>query len=762
MKRFYIWLFLILFFQNPTCFSQPTAEELLAFRIQDGDFQPVKTANWVLDGAVKVFLPPVDTPDILIRIEEAISQGIDIDIIHTGGYWPYYPLVRDDAKSGIPPAESEMIRAVASSVHQHKIRLVFGVTPYAPVALVRQHPEWMVYPIEEDSITQQANLDLTAPEHWHLRALGLNSPYGDYLIECLAEAMAEYGFDGYSFDGLYHPFINYAPYEKELFQKESGRPFPRQVDLHDLDYRIYLYWADEKLEQWYRKLHERLRQVRADAAIYTWTTNAGRYGHFLTSPRVMSTRMNQLFDCPVQEWWLDEVNLGASVVPYFGAAYVRSVGSAAGACEPYLMTRGNPYCTESFPPHELFCRCMGAITNGAFTPLSFTAGPKTTYEVLRQIALRKPWLVHTRPLPWAALLVSEQTRQFYNPQQIVNGYLAHPLGVYRAALEGHLNLTLINDWDLIPEKLAPFRVLILANAACLSNSQIEAIRHFVSGGGGLVATCDSSRFDMLGRSRGDFALSDLFGVEYQGQITTSAAPVKLDENFARVVDDSYWAQREGIAALRWGGGDIETSELIDIAGMAELVPTAQATFKGPLLKISSPASPMKRAMILFPNAGAEHFPAAAMGPFGKGRVVYLACGLDAAYFNYGFPYQRLVLNHALQWASQVPFGIEVKAPMCVQTTFYQQEDQNGRRILVHLFNGLNTTSGHGLPSVEVPLREEAVAISGIEIRFMDYPVRQFHLEPGNQSISWEQKAGDDVVKIPSLSVHAILVAELEQ
>jgi hypothetical protein len=64
-----------------------------------------------------------------------------------------------------------------------------------------------------------------------------------------------------------------------------------------------------------------------------------RYGHFLTSPRVMSARMNLLFDSPVQEWWLDEVNLGASVVPAFGAAYVRALtGGRTGASEPYIMS----------------------------------------------------------------------------------------------------------------------------------------------------------------------------------------------------------------------------------------------------------------------------------------------------------------------------------------------------------------------------------------------------------------------------------------
>ena len=59
--------------------------------------------------------------------------------------------------------------------------------------------------------------------------------------------------------------------------------------------------------------------------LMSWTVNAGRYGHFLYSPRAMPTRLNLLFDLPMQEWWLDETNLGGSIAPAFGAAYLRAV-----------------------------------------------------------------------------------------------------------------------------------------------------------------------------------------------------------------------------------------------------------------------------------------------------------------------------------------------------------------------------------------------------------------------------------------------------
>jgi hypothetical protein len=295
------------------------------------------------------------------------------------------------------------------------MRVVIGVLPYAPIAYVKEHPEWRLkYSANEKPLDPA--LDLSKFENAGLRSLSLNTPYGDYLIENLAEIFADYGVDGVSFDGNYHPPLNFTPHDVELYRKETGRDFPTKIDLTSDDYKIYLLWADTKLENWYRKLHARLRQVNPQAAVYTWTTNAGRYGHFLTSPRVMSARMNLLFDSPVQEWWLDEVNLGASVVPAFGAAYVRALtGGRTGASEPYIMSHGNPYSASGFPRHELFARCMMAMTNGSITPLAVptAAGKEAGDDTLREIGRRKKWITRATPEPWAALLVSEQTRQFY-------------------------------------------------------------------------------------------------------------------------------------------------------------------------------------------------------------------------------------------------------------------------------------------------------------------------------------------------------------
>jgi hypothetical protein len=333
------------------------------------------------------------------------------------------------------------------------------------------------------------------------------------------------------------------------------------------------------------------------------------------------------------------------------------------------------------------------------------------------------------------------------------------LGVFRVGLEDHLPITLITDQDLTAARLKPYKALILPNAAALSNAQIATIREFVQNGGGLVATCETSLFDELGHPRPNFALSDLFGVDYQGRPAAPNKRAALDANFAIVVNDAYWANRQGAAEMRWGAGDLQTSDLISDPRLKFITNGVQASFKGPMVLMSDPRPPMKRAMLMFPE-GKDPVPCVSMGEQGPGRVVYMAAGFDAANYSYGYPYERVLFSQAIKWVARTPPPVAVEAPMCIQNTVFRQKDAAGERLVVHLCNGLNTTSDHGLPEVDVPLREEAVPIGGIKVRFHQLNPKRIHLEPEGVDLVAVTKDGWTEVSLPPLAVHFMVVAEL--
>ena len=150
-----------------------------------------------------------------------------------------------------------------------------------------------------------------------------------------------------------------------------------------------------------------------------------------------------------------------------------------------------------------------------------------------------------------------------------------------------------------------------------------------------------------------------------------------------------------------------------------------------------------------------------MGDYGKGRVVYMAAGFDAANYNYCYPYQRLFMARAIEWAARSLPNVAVTAPKCIQSTFFRQKDSQGERLIVHLFNGINSTTDHGLPESNVPLRDEVVPVAGIKVRFKNTNANRIHLEPEGVDLTPVTNGEWSEVTIPPLAIHSMVVVELQ-
>lgn len=709
------------------------------------EFQPVQPPAWARRCTRMAYVTPGE-------LEDAAAAGVQA--VHFNLVWPYYPLRRDGG--GLAEADARQLREFVERCHARGIKAILGLPPFLPVNLARKHPEWRVFFEDNDRA-----LHIEPQENDLGTRLGCNQgPWGEYLIELLVELVQDYDLDGYSFDGNYHPPICYAPHAKAAYRRDTGRELPAQADLHDVAYREYLVWRGEQLERHYATMQRRLKAVKPDAVVMSWSVNGGRYGHFLHSPRAMPTRLNLLLDLPMQEWWLDETNLGASVLPAFGVSYLRATtGRRLSASESYLMSRGNPYGTDSFPKLEYLARSRWVMTNGAIPPeaLGWSGHKETALQILRETRELEPYLVEIEDIPWAALLVSEQTRQFYAYRDIAGIFLPPVLGVFRTTYEEHLPLSLLNDWDLQADELAKYRVVVLAGAAALSDRQVQAVREYVARGGGLVATGETSLCDELGRPQQDFALADVFGASYRGRPQAVTTPQAIDVNFAIALDDAYWRQRVGSALLRWPGLELWRDERLQ-----ELTPYRQVRTKGPGVKVA-PGEGTTIAAEFVPDGAppGTFLPGVVTRTFGQGRVVYLATDLAAGYWSYGYPYQRRMLRRVLEWAAGAAPPIAVQAPMSVQTTFYRQRLPEGERWLIHRYNGLNTTGGHGLPAVDVPLREEVVPIHGVTLSWTGRPPRRVTLQPGDRPVPWESAGDRQHVALPPLELHDIVVVEFD-
>jgi hypothetical protein len=115
---------------------------------------------------------------------------------------------------------------------------------------------------------------------------------------------------------------------------------------------------------------------------------------------------------------------------------------------------------------------------------------------------------------------------------------------------------------------------------------------------------------------------------------------------------------------------------------------------------------------------------------------------------------------AVTWAAREPNRLLVHAPMCVQASYFIQTDAEGQRLVVHFFNGLNTTAHHGLPQNDVPLREEHVPIHDMRLRLPVGKWGRLHWQPGNSAVPVTREGDELIVDLPPLSIHAMLVCEM--
>ncbi len=752
-------LLAVLAFSIPAQAQAPDiwAETILPQPFDRAPFRAIKIPAWVQDTlGCGYTLSGMDTK----AREAAAKHGVTIS--EMGFVDPFYAYYDSKLlKKRSPHVPPDRLEKDIAEYKRLGVRILGVYPPCLQGEVYELHPEWRR--IATDT-TEIPTIDMVKFPHGGM--LCLLGPYGDFFIEVLAEIVTRFpDVDAFSFDGLHYGGVCYCQSCREGYRKDAQAEIPN-ADLNEPAFRRYQHWADRKMEDLVKRMQTRLKGIKPDFALVTWTTNAGRWGHFLSIPRNMPTRMNLLLDAPDQEFWLDETNRGTTIVPAFANAYIwATTNHRVAFSEPYILSHGNPYGKDSFPQPEIARRMMLALTYGA-APSIAVSQPENVqddlYATMDDVRKRKSWLTHKSPEPWAALVMSDNTRNFYGRSAglVEDRYMANVLGTFRATVEEHLPTAVINDWNLTPADLARYKVLVMPNTACLDAAQAAAVEQFVSDGGGLVASLDTSLFDEFGTPRDNFALATVFGADYWGLPDTIAtSKPELDVNFAKAIGPDYWEKRKSVFDFRQ-----DTASFLNQGKMPKYVGPVPVTFKGPAVKVAltDPQARVVGKIRVKDLAGAADMPGVIARTHGKGRVVYFAAGLDAAYYLYAYPYQRLALKHAIEWAASGPSPVKVEAPMCVHSTVMRQSREGSERLVVHLFSDLNTTAHHAKPEDDVPLREEVVPIHNIRIAFgPQYKFTRIRLEPEGLDLKPEITPEGATVTVPRLDVHTLVVGELK-
>jgi hypothetical protein len=172
---------------------------------------------------------------------------------------------------------------------------------------------------------------------------------------------------------------------------------------------------------------------------------------------------------------------------------------------------------------------------------------------------------------------------------------------------------------------------LIPNAAYLSDEHCRRIREYVSGGGSLAATFETSRYNEWEDSRPDFALADLFGASVAGE---TIGPV----------GNSYMRIERPHPTLKSFGGTAL------LPGPESRVPVRakEATADSVPLTVV-PYYPAFPPEMVFPRTPRTDEPAALFHEKGRSRIAYFAGDVDRSFWRSGNPDLGLLIQNTIRW-----------------------------------------------------------------------------------------------------------------
>jgi hypothetical protein len=313
----------------------------------------------------------------------------------------------------------------------------------------------------------------------------------------------------------------------------------------------------------------------------------------------------------------------------------------------------------------------------------------------------------------------------------------HVLGMYHALVETRIPFEMVHEAFLTPDRLDRFKLLVLADAAALSDGQCEALRAYVKRGGSLLATFATSLFDEVGRQRSDFGLADLFGVSFTGSID---GPMQ----------NSYLSLEPGEGATRHpvvdGFGD--TTRIINGAFRLNVRPAV--AFPSPLTLIPTyPDLPMEDVYPRVPHTDTRELYLRELGP---GRVAYFPWDVSRIFWEVLSPDHGRLLANTVRWALNEPAPVEVEGPGVIDVTIWRQRQS----VTVHIVNLTNPMLMKG------PIREViAIGPHRVTIRLpQGLRARAVKLLTAGTTPEVDDHDGTLTVTVPSIGVQEVIAVDL--
>jgi hypothetical protein len=591
------------------------------------------------------------------------------------------------------------------------------------------HPDWIAVTADGKPRRHWAS-----PEMWVTCGLG---PYNfEFMTGVKREIMSAYRVDGIFINRWDGSGMCYCGHCQDNFRAATGLALPRSNDPQDPARHAYILWRQERLFALWQLWDAEVRKINPDSCVIPNT--GGGAGSGLDMVRIGQLAPTLMADHQARRGvmapWANGKR-GKEFRATMGRKPIVGIFSV-GLEEPERWKDSVQNAAE------IRLWALDGIANGLRPWFTKFAGSindprwlKPVEELYTWCAANERYLRHERPLARVGLVYSQQTAWFAAAGHGSRDDAAD--GWYHALVEARVPFEMVHDRLLDVPHLAAFKTLILPAIAALSDVQCEQLRRFVAGGGGLVATTDTSLCDERGVKRTDFGLADLLGVSYAGR---TEGP--MQNAYLRLEHDT----NPGHPLLR----GLEDAPRI-VHGVWRLEVTATAKFPPPPLTFipSYPDLPMEKVYARTPRTD---IPQVFLREVGGGRVVYFPWDIDRTFWEILDLDHGKLMRNAVAWATNEEPPVVVTGPGVLDVALWRQRDS----LTVHLVNLTNPMMMKGPIREFIPLGEQRVRVqlpAGATVRGVKFLV-------SGQAPAMHQAGGWLEVAVPSILDHEVIAVDL--
>lgn len=646
--------------------------------------------------------------------------GIQAATLNAGGIVAYYPTKLPYHWRSRWLGERDIFGELVAMCNEEKIRVLARFDPS------RMHqdfyyncPDWfMVQADGSPLITRDPVTKTTGPELYYTCITG--PFYREFIPDFFAEIHANYDVDGFYGNGWSGSHdICYCRRCRRLFREATGYELPRGENWDDPVWRAWFRWRTELDHELWQFWDETTRRLKPDTVFW------GNHGIGTVARYAQGTSADFQGRRGHEPVWLagEQARRMASVTdgkPYFhifcGNAYSRH--HARPDAEQQLWAASG----------------MASDARPWFTIIGGVQEDRRQFEPIARVfefhRANDAYWHGRKSLANVALLWSEHQGRYYARGDMSTRVTEHFRGMYYALMRSRIPFDLIHEEWLSANTLAKYKVLVLANAAALSDEQCNVIRAFAESGGSIVATYETSLYDEWGQPRDDYALGDVLGVR-----CARGKPMgPLLHSYLRI-----------------------TGEHEVLQGIEDTAITLNSLMLSPARAIQEVCSPLTLIPpyswlppeLAFPEVWETDWPMLFIREAGKSRTVYFPGDMDRLVWLSNLPDSHRLLSNAVRWAARYELPVEVEGPGLVEVTLYGRPQD----VQIHLVNYSNPDVWQAPIHEILPVGKQTIRLRLLGAKVSD----RAKLLVAQQEVPVRIEAGTAIVEVPSVGSHEVVV-----